>query len=125
MWLAQVRAIVLDNAWKVCFVILSIQYFYCARGCIACTYWLLGKARIKFKCPGTARFEQQIVDVAHRQEGFINGDGLFFEVQHGTYIMLGFLANNYVVQRRWASSGVFRYIRVQPFYAQNTLQRRA
>jgi hypothetical protein len=87
MWHAQVRAIVLDNAWKVCFVLLSIQDFHYAFGCITCTYWLLGKARIKLKQPGNARFELQIVDVPHGQENFINGNGLFFEVQHGAYVM--------------------------------------
>ena len=34
-------AIVLDNAWKVCFVILSIQDFHDTLGNIVCTYWLL------------------------------------------------------------------------------------
>ncbi len=65
------------------------------------------KARIKLKRPGNARFELQIVDVFHGQEDFINGDGLFFEVQHSAYIMLGLLANDLVVQRRQASSGAF------------------
>jgi hypothetical protein len=93
MWHAQVRAIVLDNAWKVCFVICSIQDLYHAFGCITCTLWFLGIARIKLKQPGNARFELQIVDVPHGQEDIINGDGLFFEVRHRAYIMQGLLAN--------------------------------
>jgi hypothetical protein len=36
----------------------------------------------------------QVVDIPHWQEDFINGDGLFFEVQHSTYIMQGLLAND-------------------------------
>jgi hypothetical protein len=89
-----VHAIVLDNAWKVCFVIFSIQDFHHVFGCITCTCWLLGIARIKLKHPGNAKYELQIVDVPHGQEDIINGDGLFFEVQHGAYIMQGLLAND-------------------------------
>ncbi len=99
MWHAQVRTIVLDNAWKVCFVIFSAPDYYHAFGCVACTLWFLCIARIKLKCPGNARFELQIVDVPHGQEDVINGDGLFFEVQHFTYIMQGLFANDKVVQR--------------------------
>ncbi len=62
-------------------------------GGVPCTYWLLGKAGIKLKCPGNARLELQVVDIPHGQEDFINGDGLFFEVQHGAYFMQGLLAN--------------------------------
>jgi hypothetical protein len=80
MWRAQVHAIVLDNAWKVCFVVCRIQDFHNTFGGITCTYWLLGKAGIKLKHPGNARFELQVVDIPHGQEDFINGDGLFFEV---------------------------------------------
>jgi hypothetical protein len=94
MQCAQVHAIVFDNAWKVCFVILSIQDFHNVFGSVTCTYWLLGKARIVVKCPGNARFELQVVDVPHGQEDFINGDCLFFDVQHGAYIMQGLLAND-------------------------------
>jgi hypothetical protein len=83
-----------DNAWKVCFVILSIQDFHDAFGSIACTYWLLGQAGVLIKCPGDARLELQVVDIPHGQVDFINGDGLFFEVQHGAYIMQGLLAND-------------------------------
>ncbi len=79
MWCAQVHAIVLDNAWKVCFVIFSIQDFHHAFGCITCTYWLLGKVRIELKCTGNARFELQIVDVPHGQEDVIDGDALFLK----------------------------------------------
>jgi hypothetical protein len=82
-----VHAIVLDNSWKVCFVILAIQDLHHTFGCIMCTYWLLGKARIKLKRPVNARFELQIVDIPHGQEDLINGDGLFFEVQHSACIM--------------------------------------
>jgi hypothetical protein len=42
-----------------------------------------GQAGIEFKCPGNARLELQIDDVPHGQEDFINGDGPFFDVQHG------------------------------------------
>jgi hypothetical protein len=49
----------------------------------------------------------------HEQEDFINGDDLFFEVQHGTYIMQGLLANDEVIKRWRASSGVLRYIWAQ------------
>ncbi len=96
MWHAQVCAmrIVLDNAWKVCFVIFSVQDFHHAFGCVMCTLWLLGKVRIELKCHGNARFELQIVDVPHGQEDVINGDGLFFEVQHCTYVMQGLFAND-------------------------------
>jgi hypothetical protein len=94
MWHAQVHAIVFYNAWKICFVILSVQDFHNAFGSITCTLWFLGKAGIKFKRPGKARFELQIVDVPHGQEDLINGDGPFFEVQHGAYIMQGLLAND-------------------------------
>ncbi len=113
MWHAQVHVIVFDNAWKVCFVIFSVQDFYHAFGCNTCTLWFLGMARIKLKCPGNASFELQIVDVPNGQEDVINGDGLFFEIQHCTYIMQGLLANDQVVQWLWASLGVFHYIRVQ------------
>ena len=75
------------NAWKICFVILSTQYFHDVLGGITCTCWLLGKARIKLKRPGNARFELQVVDIPHGQEDIINGDGLFFKVQHCTNIM--------------------------------------
>jgi hypothetical protein len=94
MWHAQVHAIVLDNAWKVCFVIFSVQDFYHALDCIMCTLWFLGIARIKLKRPGNARFELQIVDIPCGQEDVINGDGSFFEVQHCAYIMQGLLAND-------------------------------
>ncbi len=113
MWHAQVRTIVLDNAWKACVVIFSVQDFYHAFGCITCTLWFLGIARINLKHPGNARFELQIVDVPCGQEDVINGDGPFFEVQHCAYIMQGLFANDKVVQRLWASLGVFHYIRVQ------------
>jgi hypothetical protein len=75
------------NAWKVCFVILSIQYFHNMLGGVTCNCWLLGKAGIKLKRPGNARFELQIVDIPHGQEDIINSDGPFFEVQNGAYIM--------------------------------------
>jgi hypothetical protein len=94
MWHAEVRAIVLYNAWKVCFVILSIQDFHKAFGGITCTCCFLGKAGIKHKRPGNARFELQVVDLPHGQKDFINGDGPLFEVQHGAYIMQGLLANH-------------------------------
>ncbi len=113
MWIAQVCATVLDNAWKVCFVIFSVQDFYHMFGCVTCTLWFLGIVRIKLKRPGNARFELQIVDVPHWKEDVINGDGLFFEFQHCACIMQGLLANDLVVQRLWVSVGVFHYIRVQ------------
>jgi hypothetical protein len=113
MWHAQVRAIILDNAWKICVVILSVQDFYNALGCIMCTFWFLGIVRIKLECPGNARFELQIVDVPHGQEDAINGDGLFFEVQYPTYIMQGLLAYDKVIQRLWASRRIFHNIRAQ------------
>ncbi len=94
MWRAQVCVIVFNNAWKVCFIIFSIQDFHHAFGCVTCTFWFLGIARIKLKCSGNARFELQIVDVPHGQEDVINGDGPFFEVQHCAYIMQGLLAND-------------------------------
>ncbi len=81
------HAIVFYNAWKVCFVILSIQNFYDAFGGITCTCWFLGKAGIESEHPGNARFELQVVDIPHGQEDIINGDGLFFKVQHCTNIM--------------------------------------
>ncbi len=87
MWHAQVHAIILDNAWKICFVIFSVQDFYNALGSVTCTFWFLGIIGIKLKCSQNARFELQVVDVPHGQEDIINGDGLFFEVQHRTYIM--------------------------------------
>ncbi len=68
MWRAQVRPIVLYNAWKICFIILRVQDFHDAFGSVTCALWLLGKAGIEFKCPGNARFELQIVDVPYGQE---------------------------------------------------------
>jgi hypothetical protein len=62
---AQVSAIVLDNAWKVCFVIFSIQDLHNTLGSVACTDWFLGQAGVLLECPGNARFELQIVDVPH------------------------------------------------------------
>jgi hypothetical protein len=53
-----------------------------------CTCWFLGKAGIELKHPGNARFELQVVDIPHGQEDIINGDGPFFEVQHGANIMI-------------------------------------
>ncbi len=113
MWHAQVHAIVLDNTWKVCFVILTVQDFHHALGCVTCTFWFLGIARNQLQCPGNARFELQIVDVPHGQEDVINGDSLFFEVQYRTYIMQGLLAYDKVVQWLWASHRVFHNIRAQ------------
>ncbi len=82
LW-AQVSNIVFDNAWKVCFVIFSIQDFHDSLDrSVACTLLLLGKASVLLEHPGNARLELQIVDIPHGQEDFINGDGLFFEVQH-------------------------------------------
>ncbi len=94
MWRAQVQAIVFHNAWKVCSVILSIQDFHNAFGGIMCTCWLLGKAGIKLKHPINVRFELKVVDIPHGQKDFINGDGPFFEIQHGAYFMQGLLAND-------------------------------
>ncbi len=94
MWCAQVHAIVFYNTWKICFIILSVQDFHNLFGGITCTLWLLGKAGIELKHPGNAMFELQIVDVPHGQEDIINGDGPFFEVQHGAYIIQGLLAND-------------------------------
>ncbi len=71
-----------------------LESFHDAFGGIMCTCWLLGKAGIKFKCPGNARFELQVVDIPHGQEDIINGDGPFFEVQHRAYIMQGLIAND-------------------------------
>jgi hypothetical protein len=82
------------NAWKVCFVILSIQYFHGMLVGITCTCWLLDKAGIKLKRTGNARFELQVVDIPHGQEDIINGDGPLFEVQHSPYIMQGLFAND-------------------------------
>ncbi len=78
------HTIVFHNAWKVCFVIHSILDFHNTFGGITCTCWLLGKAGIKLKRPGNARFELQVVDIPHGQEDLINGDGPFVEVQHST-----------------------------------------
>jgi hypothetical protein len=89
-----VHTTVFYNTWKVCFVILGIQYFHDALGGVMCTCWLLGKAGIKLKHPVNARFELQVVDIPHGQEDIINGEGPFFEVYHGTYIMQGLLAND-------------------------------
>ncbi len=75
-------------------VIISIQNFHDAFGGITCTCWFLGNAGIELKCPGNARFELQVVDIPHGQEDIINGDGPFFEVQHGANIMQGSLAND-------------------------------
>jgi hypothetical protein len=108
-----VCTIVLDNAWKIFFVILSIQNFHNPFGSIACTYWLLKQAGVLLKYSGNARFELQVADIPHGQEDFINGDGLFFEVQHGAYIMLGLLVNDYVVQQWCACLGVLHYIRAK------------
>jgi hypothetical protein len=60
-------AIVFYNAWKVYFVILSIQYFHNALGGITCTCWLLGKARIKLKQPGNARFGKLLIFLMGRR----------------------------------------------------------
>ena len=61
MWCAQVSAIIFYNAWKVCFVILSIQYLHDVLGGITCTCWLLSKAGIKLKRPGNARFSCRLL----------------------------------------------------------------
>jgi hypothetical protein len=83
------------SAWKVCFVILlTVQNFHNAFGGITYTCCFLGKAGIELKHPGNARFELQAVDIPHGQEDIINGDGPFFEVQHGTSIMQGLFAND-------------------------------
>jgi hypothetical protein len=62
----------------------SIQDFHNALGSITCIHWLLGQAGVLLERPGNARLELQIVDVPHGQDDFINSDGLFFEVKHGT-----------------------------------------
>ncbi len=67
------------NAWKVCFVIFSIQEFHKTFGSAAHTHWFLGQACVLFECPGNARFELQIIDIPHGQENFINGDGLLLK----------------------------------------------
>ncbi len=59
-----------------------------------CTRWFLGEAGVELKRPGNAGFELQDVDIPHGQEDIINGDGPFFEVQHGTYIMQGLVGNS-------------------------------
>ncbi len=82
------------NAWKVYFVILSIQNFHNAFGGVSCTRWFLGKAGVELKRPRNARFELQVVDIPHGQEDIINGDEPFFEVQHSAYIMQGLFAND-------------------------------
>ncbi len=73
------HAIVLDNAWKVCFVIFSVQDFHSAFGGVTCTCWFLGKAGIKLKRPENARFELQVVDISCGYEDFINRDCLFLK----------------------------------------------
>jgi hypothetical protein len=55
-------------------------------------FW--AKLELSVKHPGNAGFELQVVDIPHGQEDIINGDGPFFEVQHGAYIMQGLLAND-------------------------------
>ncbi len=67
------------NAWKVCFVILSVQNFHDAFGGVTRAIWFLGKAGIEFKHLGNARFELQVVDIPHGQEDIINGDGPFLK----------------------------------------------
>ena len=66
---------------------LSVQIFHDAFGGVTCTCWFLGKAGIELKRPGNARFELQVFNIPHGQEDVINGDGSFFEVQHGAYTM--------------------------------------
>jgi hypothetical protein len=77
-----VYAIVLDHAWKVCLVIFIIQDFHDVLGSITCTHWFLGQAGVLLEHPENARLELHNIDILHGQEVFINGDVLFFEVQH-------------------------------------------
>ena len=68
-------AAVPDIAWKVCFVIFSIQIFHDALGSsIAFAYWLLGQTGVLLDRPGDAGLELQIIIVPHGQEDLINGD---------------------------------------------------
>jgi hypothetical protein len=60
-----VRAILTNNGWKICFLILSVQNFHHALGGTAGTDWLLGEAGVFTECPGIPRFELQIGDVPH------------------------------------------------------------
>ncbi len=52
----------------------------------------LGLSRCSAECAGNGRLELQIVDVPHRQEDFMDGDSLLFEVQDPAYVMQGLLA---------------------------------
>jgi hypothetical protein len=60
-----VRAILPNNGWKICFLILSIQNFHHALGSAACADSLLSKTGIFSECPGDSRFELQINNVPH------------------------------------------------------------
>jgi hypothetical protein len=60
-----VRAILPNNGWKICFLILSVQYFHNALGSATCANWLLSKIGIFSECPGNPRFELQIKNVPH------------------------------------------------------------
>jgi hypothetical protein len=84
-----VRAIVLDNVWKVCLSYLasriSTTHLVALRVLIG--FWAKLELSLSALEMLDARLELQIIDIPHGQEDFINGDGLFFEVQHGTYIM--------------------------------------
>jgi hypothetical protein len=76
------RAILPNNGWNICYIIISIQYFHHTLGSTVGTYWLLGKASIILEHSGNTRFELQIGDVPHGQEDLVYLYGLLFEVQN-------------------------------------------
>ncbi len=57
------RAIILNNGWKIYFLILGIQNFHHALGSAAGANWLLNITGIFSECPGNPRFELQINDI--------------------------------------------------------------
>jgi hypothetical protein len=76
-----VRAILPDNGWKICFLVLSIQNFHHAIGSAACANWLLSKTGIFSECPDNPRFELQINNVPHGQEDLVYCYCLLLEIQ--------------------------------------------
>jgi hypothetical protein len=74
--------IVIDDAWKVCFVTFKfiIQDSHDAFGSITCTHWFLGQAGVLLEHSGDARLELQIANflMSKRTTSIV----MVFEVQH-------------------------------------------
>jgi hypothetical protein len=110
-----VRAFLSNNGWKICFLILSIQYLHYALGSTACADWLLSKTGIFSECPGNPRFELQIDDVPHGWEDLVYCCCLLLEVQFYPMVVHGLLAYYEVIHWRLLPWAVLDNVRLKAY----------